>query len=150
MVTKLRTSRMDVSPPETFVISERVFLAFDTDRGVTCVQASGWRRAYLLWTFRNFRGLPHKILNAQQRKLVEALYSEASLNRASQPNQERLIGTIEDMRLPSDPVNASAAEPFTAKLHPDTQKNKLAALSTRKLGERLHAVYARVAFSEMH
>jgi hypothetical protein len=132
---------MDVSPPETFVISERVFLAFDTDRGVTCVQASGWRRAYLLWTFRNFRGLPHKILNAQQRKLVEALYSEASFSRASQPNQERLIGTIEDMRLPS--------EPLTAKLHPDAQKNTIAALSIRKLGARLHAIYARVAFSEM-
>jgi len=138
-----------VSPPETFLISERVFLAFDTDGDVTCVQASGWRRAYLLWTFRNFRGLPHKILNAQQRKLVEALYSEASPNLAGQPNQERLIGTIEDMRLTSEPVNASAAGPLSANLHPGVSRNRLAAHSMTKLGEQLHAIYARVAFSEM-
>lgn len=114
---------MDVSPPETFLISERVFLAFDTERGVACVQASGWRRAYLLWTFRNFRGLPHKILNAQQRKLVEALYSEASLNPAGGLAQERLIGTVQDLRLPSsEPVKDSATEPFTSNLHPDAPK----------------------------
>jgi hypothetical protein len=139
---------MDVSPPETFLISERVFLAFDTERSVTCVQASGWRRAYLLWTFRNFRGLPHKILNAQQRKLVEALYSEASLNLAGELDKETLIGTVEDLRLPSgEPVTASVAEPFTSNSSPNIAKTRFAALSIRKLGERLHAIYARLAFS---
>jgi hypothetical protein len=150
VATKLRVSKMDVSPPETFLISERVFLAFDTERGVACVQASGWRRAYLLWTFRNFRGLPHKILNAQQRKLVEALYSEASLNPAGGLAQETLIGTVQDLRLPSsEPFEDSATEPFTSNLHPGAPKNRLAALSIRKLGDRLYAIYARVAFSEM-
>lgn len=139
-----------MSPPETFLISERVFLAFDTERGVACIQASGWRRAYLLWTFRNFRGLPHKILNAQQRKLVEALYSEASLNPAGGLAQGTLIGTIQDLRLrSSEPVTASAAKPFTSNISPSIAKTGLHALSIGKLGERLHAIYARLAFSEL-
>lgn len=136
-----------MSPLETFVISERVFLAFDTDGSVTCVQASGWRRAYLLWTFRNFRGLPHKTLNAQQRKLVETLYSEASSNLARELDQERLIGTVEDLRLPRlGPATASAAEQ-TSNIPLNNPRSGFTAI--KKLGERLHAIYARVAFSEL-
>jgi len=82
------------------LISERVFVAFDTGRGLAYVQASGWQRAYLLWTFRNFRDLPHKILNARQRELVETLYAAASTNLANTLDEATLIGTVEDLILP--------------------------------------------------
>jgi outer membrane biosynthesis protein TonB len=77
------------------LISERVFLAFDTDVGLAYVEASGWERAYLLWTFRNFRGVPHKILNDRQRKLVETLYCSASLDAPSGLDEHTVIGTVE-------------------------------------------------------
>ena len=131
------------------MISERVFLAFDTDGSVTCVQASGWRRAYLLWTFRNFRGLPHKTLNAQQRKLVETLYSEATSNLAGELGQERLIGTVEDLRLPSLKAATSSASEQASNIRLNNPGSRFSGLSIKKLGERFHAIYARVAFSEL-
>jgi len=63
---------------------------------------------YLLWTFRNFRGVPHKILNARQRELVERLYS-SSTSLSYHPDETVLIGTIEDFS-PATP----AGLPFTA------------------------------------
>src|SRR5712664_4566105 len=82
--------------PETSLISERVFLAFDTGRGLAYVQASGWDRTYLLWTFRNFRGVPHKILNDRQRMLVETLYAAASTQFSRELHEDVVIGTVED------------------------------------------------------
>jgi len=73
------------------LISERVLLAFDTGRGLAYVQTSGWQRTYLLWTFRNFRGVPHKILNARQRELVERLYSASSTSLSYHPDETVLI-----------------------------------------------------------
>ena len=77
----LRTATGDSAPtsPETSLISDRIFLAFDTGRGLAYVQVSGKQRAYLLWTFRNFRSLPLKILNTRQRKLVDNLYRSQSI-----------------------------------------------------------------------
>jgi outer membrane biosynthesis protein TonB len=90
------------------LISERVLLAFDTGRGLAYVQTSGWQRTYLLWTFRNFRGVPHKILSARQRELVERLYSASSTSLSYHPDETVLIGTIEDFS-PATP----AGVPFT-------------------------------------
>lgn len=124
--------------------SQRVFLAFDTGRGLAYVQASGWQRTYLLWTFRNFRGVPYKILNARQRKLVESLYSAGSSNLAGQLDEAVLIGTIEDF-IPPSPVPASVA---------GIDGKAVSAISTREsddtlsrsLREQLHAIHHRQVF----
>jgi hypothetical protein len=89
------------------LIAERIFLAFDTGRGLAYAQASGWDRAYLLWTFRNFRGVPHKILNDRQRTLVETLYTAASTQLSREPDADAVIGTVEDFR-PSFPAAVQA------------------------------------------
>lgn len=104
------------------MISERVFLAFETGRGLAYVQPSGWQRAYLLWTFRNFRGLPHKILNARQRQLVETLYRTASPKLAHQ-DDDALIGTIEDFSL------------LSHDLVPDTAAAKESGIPAKKSGD---------------
>ncbi len=83
------------------MISERVFLAFDTGRSLAYVQAAGWERAYLLWTFRKFTVVPHKILNERQRKLVEVLYGTASTQVPPELGEECMIGTVEDFQPPS-------------------------------------------------
>lgn len=124
--------------------SQRVFLAFDIGRGLAYVQASGWQRTYLLWTFRNFRGVPYKILNAQQRKLVESLYSAGSTDLAGQLDEAVLIGTIEDF-VPPSPAPASVA---------GTDGKAVSAISiresddtlSRSLSEQLHAIHHRQVF----
>ncbi len=127
------------------MISERVFLAFDTGRGLAYVQASGWQRAYLLWTFRNFRGLPHKILNARQRELVEKLYPTASFNLAHQLDEATVIGTVDDFRLQRPaPVPVSAV---AEKLLPSVPAKKFADVLIRNRSEQIQALYARLAFS---
>jgi len=129
------------------LISERVFLAFDTGRGLAYVQASGWQRAYLLWTFRNFRGLPHKILNARQRELVEKLYPTASFNLAHQLDEATVIGTVDDFRLQRPaPVPVSAV---AEKLLPSIPAKKFADVLTRNRSEQIQALYARLAFSSL-
>lgn len=124
--------------------SERVFLAFDTGRGLAYAQASGWQRTYLLWTFRNFRGVPHKILNSRQRKLVESLYSAGSTSLAGQLHEAVLIGTIEDF-IPPSPAPASvsgragkAVSGISARESDDTL--------SRSLSEQLHAIHHRPVF----
>jgi TonB family protein len=82
--------------PETSLIADRVFLAFETGEGRAYVQAVGWQRTYLLWTFRNFRGVPHKILNARQRRMVEALYPAASISLGRAVDEDSVIGRVED------------------------------------------------------
>jgi outer membrane biosynthesis protein TonB len=124
------------------LISERVLLAFDTGRGLAYVQTSGWQRTYLLWTFRNFRGVPHKILNARQRELVESLYSASSTSLschpdAYHPDEAALIGTIEDFS-PATPV----AVPFTVAYDdaaPGAPRTKADTLSP-SLCEQLYAI----------
>lgn len=96
--------------PETSLIEDRVFLAFETGEGRAYVQALGWQRTYLLWTFRNFRGVPHKILNARQRQMVEALYPVASISLGREVDEDRVIGTVEDFVPPLPvPIQVSTA-----------------------------------------
>jgi hypothetical protein len=137
------------------LISERVFLAFDTGRGLAYVQASGWQRAYLLWTFRNFRGLPHKILNTRQRELVETLYGAASTNLTHTLDEATLIGTVEDFTLPfpaPDPVAApteNSAPIIPAASIPATSTPAIDCRATLSwnLNEQLQAIYGRLVFS---
>ena len=105
------------------------------------MRASGWQRTYLLWTFRNFRGVPHKILNTRQRKLVESLYCVASTPLLRQPHEAVLIGTIEDFSLPSlAPASVSAR---AGKAVPERESDDTL---SRSLSEQLHAIHHRQVF----
>jgi TonB family protein len=82
---------------------------FDTGRGLVYAQASGWQRVYLLWTFRNFRNLPNKVLHPRQQKLIESLYCTASIKLAKELDEAAVIGTIEDFDLrSSSPIRLKA------------------------------------------
>jgi hypothetical protein len=94
------------------LIADRVFLAFEAGQSRAYVRASGWQRTYLLWTFRNFRGVPHKILSARQRMMVEAHYPAASIHLGPEIDQETVIGTVEDF-VPPFPVSTAIKEPVS-------------------------------------
>ena len=83
---------------------ETGILAFETDQGLVYAEPTGWQRLYLLWTFRNFRSLPLKLLNARQRKLVESLEYCGSTCLLDAPKLTQVIGTVEGaaIHLPSD------------------------------------------------
>jgi len=51
----------------------RGVLAVETDCGVRYVQPSLCQRIRLLWTFRNFRGLPEEVLHRHERALIDSL-----------------------------------------------------------------------------
>jgi TonB family protein len=126
------------------LLSERVLLAFDTDRGLVYAQASGWRRVYLLWTFRNFRTLPNKVLHARQQKLIESLYCTASIKLANERDKAAVIGTVEDFDLPSSPP--IPVGPEAEKLVSGTAEETPADVRTLNQGK---AFYARLNFSRM-
>ncbi len=120
------------------MISKRVFLAFDSGIGLAYVEASGWQRAYLLWTFRNFRGVPHKILNDRQRKLIDMLYASASLEAPRGLNEDTIIGTVEGFVATCPTPDASSCSmPVVRRGIPQEPANDGS-------GESL---YARLAFS---
>jgi hypothetical protein len=92
----------------SLLLSRRVLVAFDTGRGLVYARASGWERVYLLWTFRNFRSLPQKVLNPRQQELITTLYRTACAKSAHQWD-DALIGTVEGVYRPSSlPVRAAA------------------------------------------
>jgi Gram-negative bacterial TonB protein C-terminal len=127
------------------LIAERVFLAFDTGRGLAYVQVSGWQRTYLLWTFRNFRGVPHKILNARQHQLVEELYPAATLNLGRELDEDSVIGTVEDFIAPFPapaPVSAAAKKATSS-----IPGRKLAQEAAPSHSVPLHSHSGRLAFS---
>ena len=86
--------------PESPLFAKRVLVAFDTGRGLVYAQASGWQRAYLLWTFRNFHSLPQKVLNPRQQELIATLYQTASFKSAHELDGA-VIGTVEEICQPS-------------------------------------------------
>ena len=124
--------------------SERVLLAFDTGRGLVYAQASGWQRAYLLWTFRNFRNLPNKVLHPRQQKLIESLYGTASSKLANELDEAAVIGTVEDFDPPSSspiPVGLKAK-----KMVSDTPEENSADVCTLNQG---NPFYAFLNFSQL-
>jgi TonB family protein len=126
------------------LLSERVLLAFDTGQGLVYAQASGWQRVYLLWTFRNFRNLPNKVLHPRQQKLIESLYCTASIKHANELAEAAVIGTVEDFDLPSSspiPVGLKAE-----KLVFDAREEN--STDVRTLNQR-KPLYARLNFSRM-
>ena len=58
------------------------------------------QRAYLLWTFRNFRRLSVRVLNDRQRRLVERLSQAAHGGETQKITPELVIGRAEFAKLP--------------------------------------------------
>ena len=126
------------------MISDRVFLAFDTGRGLAYVQVSGKQRAYLLWTFRNFRSLPLKILNTRQRELVETLYRSPSIMEGRELDEATVIGTVDDF-VPT--LAADAPKPVTVEQWaPETPGNNSADVSTPTRHIPVHATVSPFTF----
>jgi outer membrane biosynthesis protein TonB len=114
---------------------------------MACVQASGWQRAYLLWTFRNFRSLPQNILNSRQQRLVEALYGTADMKRPHGLDQDALIGTVDNFK-PSSPApvtSTAAAETIV----PSVPARPLRVASNWNHGGTIQALRARLPFSPL-
>jgi TonB family protein len=103
-------------------------LAFDTGRGLVYAQASGWARIYLLWTFRNFRSLPQKVLNPRQQELITTLYRTAS-QKSPRQFDDALIGTVEEF---IRPVRITAAQPV-----PGVSSSNTAAVRTTGRGRKI-------------
>ncbi len=87
------------------MFSHPVVVALDTGQNVVYVPATGWRQLYLLWTFRNFRSLPYKILNQRQQELMGWLYREAR-NARENLADAAVVGTVEGF----SPATLSATE----------------------------------------
>ena len=71
------------------------FLLFETPQGLVRVELSFWQRAYLLWTFRNFRRLSVALLNPRQRALVKALYRNRAGTVSHSIDPLLVIGVVE-------------------------------------------------------
>jgi TonB family protein len=82
---------------------ESGLLGFETEHGAVFVQPTGWQRVHLLWTFRNFQSLSIKLLSARQVRLVESLYQTAAMMSRVPPDQEFLIGMVEETTFPARP-----------------------------------------------
>ena len=78
---------------------EHGVLELHTDVGRLYVCPTGWQRLYLRWTFRNFHSLPREILNARQRRLIEALCRSAVMSPAERVPASAIIGVVENFRV---------------------------------------------------
>ena len=112
----------------SLLFSRRVLVAFDTGRGLVYTPASGWARVYLLWTFRNFRSLPQKVLNPRQQELITTLYRTAT-QKAPRLFEDTLIGTVEGF-IP--PVRVTATQ-----LVPEIPSSNTAVVGTVGRGKRV-------------
>jgi TonB family protein len=92
-------------------------LVMETKDGLVSVRPSVGQCIYLLWTFRNFRKLPIKLLNSRQQRLVERLYRSSATSLLHAPDRTILIGTVEDVALPLIPL-APAIDPHAAACDP--------------------------------
>ena len=126
------------------MFSHRVLVALDTDEGVVYASASGWDRAYLLWTFRNFRSLPQNVLSPRQQQLMGSLYRAAANGHPHELYDAVVVGTVEDFR----PASFSTPLSFerAIKLVAEATSEKKSAIA-RVLGGQ--PFYARFAFNRM-
>lgn len=102
---------------------ESGLLLFETPQGLVPVELSLWQRAYLLWTFRNFRRLSLPLLNSRQASMVRGL-AQKNPGRVSRSYDPSLvIGVVESFKFapvvastPAGPKAelSTAAEPATA------------------------------------
>ena len=96
-----------------YVLLERLesgFLLFETPQGLVPVELSPWQRAYLLWTFRNFRRLSLPLLNSRQASMVRAIAQKNAGRGPHSYDSSLVIGVIERFKLQSV-ATAVATEP---------------------------------------
>jgi TonB family protein len=104
------------------VLLERLesgLLLFETPQGRVPVELSLWQRAYLLWTFRNFRRLSLPLLNSRQASMVRTIAQKnaGSISRSYDPSL--VIGVVESFKLPT--VAASTGIEAKPELSPVTK-----------------------------
>jgi len=124
---------------------ESGLLLLQTPQGYVAVQPSFWQRAYLIWTFRNFRQLSPPLLNARQLALVKAL---ASKNEALQPHSYDpllVIGVVDFSSRPKTlaaRLSQSNPEPAGEERHRREVEVERTATSDRRTSERLFTIAA--------
>jgi TonB family protein len=131
------------SGPEFPLFSQRVLVALDTDQGVVYAPASGWDRAFLLWTFRNFRSLPQNVLSPRQQQLMGSLYRKASNGDPHELCEAPVVGTVEDFR-PSSLATLPSSDEAAKLVAGASRKNPAIA---RVLGRQ--PFFARFTFNRM-
>lgn len=94
---------------------ESGFLLLQTRQGLVAVEPSSfWQRAYLLWTFRNFRQLSLPLLNSRQTALINNLFREHPEAVSHRYDPWLVIGLVENFVPP--PIEIDAALAMKAKL----------------------------------
>jgi len=78
-----------------------------TPIGPRYVQLSFRQRVYLLWVFRHFQSLPHKVLSQRQQRLIDRLCAEDQFVSWSHVEDVPVVGTIEQR----PPVEAGTLSP---------------------------------------
>jgi len=73
-------------------------------------------RAYLIWTFRNFRRLSVRVLNQPQREMVERLSQTAHVAETKKINPKLIIGRVEFAAFPVRKVLIVESAPSTSKM----------------------------------
>lgn len=79
---------------------ESGLLLFETPQGLVPVELSLWQRAYLLWTFRNFRRLSLPLLNSRQAIMVHALAQRNAGQVSRSYDPSLVIGVVESFKFP--------------------------------------------------
>ena len=74
---------------------ESGLLLLRTPQGYVALRPSFWQRAYLIWTFRNFRELSPPLLNARQLALVKALANNTADFAPHSYDRLLVIGTVD-------------------------------------------------------
>lgn len=77
-----------------------------TPIGPRYVQLSFQQRIYLLWVFRHFQSLPHKVLTPRQQRLIDRLCAEDQFVTWNHVEDVPVVGTIEQ-RSPVEVENFS-------------------------------------------
>jgi TonB family protein len=80
------------------------FVLFETREGLVRVDLSFWQRVYLLWTFRNFRQLSTRLMNARQCALVNALFRNGATAASHQYDPLLVIGVVEEFVPPTSQI----------------------------------------------
>ncbi len=82
----------------------RGVLQVSTGSGRRYVIPTAWERLFLLWTFRNFRILPHQVLSRWQVKLIQALCRHGQFANPETVDEAGVIGTVEFVPPKKPPV----------------------------------------------
>lgn len=96
---------------------ESGFLLLQTRQGLVAVEPSSfWQRAYLLWTFRNFRQLSLPLLNSRQTALINNLFREHPETVSHKYDPWLVIGVVENFAPPPIVIDDTLAAQIDASL----------------------------------